>query len=103
MKYKFRRLNCVQETDSEDRKNELLQKGFVLESEDGKPVKNTGTSKGNKDLEKENASLKKRVEALEKENVSLKETVEALEKEKVNLKKDPIVEADQDAKGKKNA
>ena len=54
-------------------------------------------------MEKENASLKKRVEALEKENVSLKETVEALEKEKVNLKKDPIVEADQDAKGKKNA
>ena len=45
MKYKFRRLNCVQETDSEDRKKELLQKGFVLESEDGKPVKSTGISK----------------------------------------------------------
>lgn len=103
MKYKFRRLNCVQETDSEDRKKELLQKGFVLESEDGKPVKSTGISKETKALGKENASLKKRVEELEKENASMKETVEELEKEKVNMKKDPAVEADQDAKGKKNA
>ncbi len=36
MKYRLRYLNCVQETDSEDRKNELLQKGYALEGREDK-------------------------------------------------------------------
>lgn len=31
MKYRLRYLNCVQETDSEDRKKELEAKGYKLE------------------------------------------------------------------------
>jgi len=105
-------MNRVQETDSEDRKNELIQKGFILESVDGRPAKDGGkpdeTLKNLKELEKENTGLKKKVEELEKENTGLKKKVEELEKEKASLKEALEKEkagqaADQDKKGKKDA
>lgn len=41
-KYKLKRLNCVQETDSEERMNELREKGYVLCSINGKAVEKPG-------------------------------------------------------------
>ncbi len=58
MKYKLRLLNCVQETDSEERRDELLEKGYKLEGagskkqkQKDKSGKNTQTGKGEDPLD----------------------------------------------------
>lgn len=50
MKYRLRNLNCVQETDSEDRKKELEAKGYKLE--ENKSVKRA-VSNTSKEVKKE--------------------------------------------------
>lgn len=51
MKYRLRKLNCVQETDSEDRKRELEANGYKLEAD--KHVKKPAVS-ASKEVKKEN-------------------------------------------------
>lgn len=47
MKYRLRNLNCVQETDSEDRKKELEAQGYKLE--ENRSVKKTASKEVKKE------------------------------------------------------
>lgn len=81
MKYKLRRYNQIQETDSEEKKEKLLEKGFVLEKANGKLV--TSLPENTEDLKTklEEATAyaearDKEIETLQVENADLKAKLE---------------------------
>ena len=48
MKYVLRNLNCVQETDSEERKKELEAKGYKVETDNSEQEKKTARKSASK-------------------------------------------------------
>lgn len=75
MKYVLRKRNMVQETDSEDRKQELLSMGFLLERETGKPVADKAPAYAQTEIEyltQENKKLQEQVLELRTEMDALK-------------------------------
>lgn len=80
-KYRLRRHNCIQETDSEERRDALLEKGYVLERVEGKPAGTAATLEERLQEAEEYAERANReIGRLEKENTELKKEAEELKK-----------------------
>lgn len=67
MKYKLKKCNMVQETDSEERKKELLEKGFKEVDAEGRPKETESMEEALVGLVAENDKLHKRIGELERQ------------------------------------
>lgn len=85
-KYRLKFFNCIQETDSEERRDALLRKGYVLESVDGEPAGTAATLEERfREAEKHAGQADQEIERLKREN-------EELKKENAELKKKAVRE-----------